>query len=220
MDPQPLIRIAIADDHPVTRRGIIDTIALFDGFSIDIEADNGEDLIMQLEQAVEMPDICILDISMPGLNGYETLKEIKRRWPHVKVLVFSMYNNEFSVMKMLKEGANGYLQKNCPPRQLQRALADIYYNGIYNAELAAPQLIKLLHHKDALPDITDREMEFLQHCCSELTYKEIAGLMHLSTRTVEGYRDALFNKLNIKTRTGLVMYAVRNGIVSHKDNSC
>jgi DNA-binding NarL/FixJ family response regulator len=156
---------------------------------------------------------------MPGLNGYETLKEIKRRWPEVKVLIFSMYNNEFSVMKILKEGANGYLQKNCPPRQLQRALADIYYNGIYNAESAAPQLIRLLHHKDSLPDITDREMEFLHHCCSELTYKEIAGLMHLSTRTVEGYRDALFNKLNIKTRTGLVMYAVRNGIVAHKDHS-
>lgn len=212
MSPQSFIHIAIADDHPITRRGIIDTITLFNGFHVSIEADNGMDLIEQLSQVAELPDICIIDISMPGLNGYETLKELKKKWPELKVLIFSMYYNEFSLAKMLKEGAGGYLQKNCPPAQLQQALSDIYYNGSYQQQDTATAPVKPAHTKETTTDITDREMEFLRHCCSELTYKEIAGIMHLSTRTVEGYRDTLFNKLHIKTRTGLVLYAIRNGI--------
>lgn len=215
MQEKPTIRIAIADDHPIMRKGICDVITAFDGFAIDVEASDGSELISSLKNTTEKPDICILDISMPNLNGYETLKEIRRNWSTMKVLVLSMFNNEFSVIKMLTNGANGFLQKNTSPRQLIRALAAIYYTGYYDSEPALKKIIDLVQHKpQLLPRITEREMEFLCHCCSELNYKEIADLMGVSSRTVEGYRNALFTKLNIKTRTGLVIYALKNGIVS------
>jgi two-component system invasion response regulator UvrY len=116
-----IIKIAIADDHPLIRRGLADYIGLFDFFDIIMEATNGKDLIAQLRESEVKPDICIVDISMPEMNGYETVKEIKKHWISIKVLVYSMYCNNFSITEMLSIGANGLLKKNSSPKQLQQA---------------------------------------------------------------------------------------------------
>jgi two-component system invasion response regulator UvrY len=203
-----IIKIAIADDHPLIRRGLADYIGLFDFFDIIMEATNGKDLIAQLRESEVKPDICIVDISMPEMNGYETVKEIKKHWISIKVLVYSMYCNNFSITEMLSIGANGLLKKNSSPKQLQQALSSIYYNDFYISEKMSKQKLHLF------PKITEREMEFLCYCCSELNYKEISGLMGISVRTIETYRDSLFTKFQIKNRTGLALFALRNGIVS------
>jgi len=209
MKDKALINIAIADDHPIMRKGISDIISSFEGFSIPIQANDGRELIEQISKSSILPDICILDISMPNLNGFETIKEIRKRWSSIKVLALSMYNNEFSIIKMLASGANGYLPKNTNPQHLQRALAAIYYTGYYDSEQAIRNTSASSQHLK----FTEREIEFLCHCCSELSYRQIGDLMGISVRTVEGYRDALFDKLDIKSRAGLVMYALRNGIM-------
>jgi DNA-binding NarL/FixJ family response regulator len=211
---EEIINIAIADDHPLVRKGVIDFIELMECFNVIIEASDGDELINQLLLAAVLPDICILDISMPHLNGYQTLKEIKRNWLSIKVLIFSIFYNDFSVSEMFSNGANGYLKKNSSPKELQHALTSIYYKDFYLADTSAKWFSDhyLKHH--LFPKITHREMEFLCHCCSELSYKEIADLMTVSARTIDTFRDSLFSKLNIKTRAGLVMFALQNGIVS------
>lgn len=209
------IQIAIADDHVIMRNGLSTLIASFPGFKVMLEADNGKELIEKLQQSSVKTDIVILDISMPVLNGYETLIELKKKWPDIKVLVLSMYNNEFSIIKMLRNGAKGYILKACDPNELNQALTDIHTRGFYNSELVSSRFFQLIHsnNEHLLPRISDKEFQFLTHCCTELNYREIAQLMGMSTRTVEGYRDSLFEKLNLNTRIGLVMYAINTGIV-------
>ena len=207
-----MINIAIAEDHNMVRQGVIDFISSFEDFDVVIEASDGNELIDKLTRAVVLPDICILDISMPGLNGYETIKVIRKNWLSVKTLVFSAFYTAFSVTEMLGNGANGFLKKNSSPRQLQQALASVYYNDYYLSESITRELFN--KPKDAVNfKITEREMEFLRHCCSELSYKEIGGLMNVSPRTIESFRDSLFTKFNLKTRAGLVLFALQNGIV-------
>jgi len=209
---EQIVRLSIAEDHPIMLKGICDILS--GGiFQIDIEASDGNELIDKLRKAENLPDICIIDISMPGLNGYELLKEIRKNWTSVKVLVLSEFYDEYSALEMLRSGANGYLQKNCTPQQLHHALANIYYHEYYYTASVSKKISEMNHYGAQFPKITDREMEFLQHCCSELSYKEIGELMGISARTVEAYRNALFDKLQLKTRTGLAMFALQNGIV-------
>jgi len=208
------INVAIADDHPVVRKGISDVVQLCGEFEIVIEASDGKELIDQLQGAEVLPDICVLDINMPNMNGYCALREIKQRWDSIKVLIFSDHSEEFSICEMMHCGANGYLEKNCSTRVLQQALATIYYHDYYLVESTARTLSARTQNNSIYRKITCREMEFLTHSCSELSYKEIAERMGVSVRTVEAFRDALFTKLALKTRTGLAMFALRNGIVA------
>jgi len=209
-----IINIAIADDHPMVRKGVIDYIVLLESFKVIIEASDGKELIEQLRKTNVLPDICILDISMPHLNGYQTLKEIKKNWLSVKVLIFSIFYNNFSITEMLTNGANGFLKKNTSPKELQQALTSIYYNDFYFTDPTYKSISDQYYKHHLSLKITHREMEFLCHCCSELSYKEIADLMDVSVRTIDTFRDSLFSKLHIKTRAGLVMFALQNGIVS------
>lgn len=207
-----VINIAIAEDNNLVRQGVMDFISSFGGFNVIIEAFDGNDLIDKLTKTSILPDICILDISMPRMNGYEAIKHIRKNWKSVKTLVFSAYYTAFSVTEMLNNGANGFLKKNSNPKQLQQALASVYYNDYYLSDTISRDLFNKSTNSASLK-ITEREMEFLRHCCSELHYKEIAGLMNVSPRTVETFRDSLFLKFNLKTRAGLVLFALQNGIV-------
>lgn len=212
------IKIAIADDHTLLRQGVCEILSKY-GFDIIIEAKSGTELIQKLEQAAVLPDICIMDINMPGLNGYLTLEQLKKKWPEIKTLALTMFDNEFSIIKMLSIGANGYLLKDSSPRELQQALMSIYEDDFYHSELVTSRLYKSIRSRNVykLPKITAKEMEFLSLCCSDLTYKEMAEKMHLSPRTVEGYGETLCEKLNVKSRSGLVMYALRIGIVPYSE---
>ena len=214
------IKVVLVDDHVLLRNGLANLINSFGGYKVLFEANNGKDFTDQLKPATA-PDIVLLDINMPEMDGYETAVWLKKNYPLVKVLALSMYDNENAIIRMFKAGAKGYILKDCDPAELRAALDSINSKGFYYSEMVTGRLIHTINQLDEddntvknLIQLNDRELEFLKLACSELTYKEIADKMFLSPRTIDGYRDALFEKLNVKTRVGLVMYAIKNGIVN------
>jgi DNA-binding NarL/FixJ family response regulator len=206
------ILIGIADDHTLLRKGLADLIDSFGPFKVIIEAGDGKEIQDKLNAATVLPDICILDINMPVLDGFGALLQIRKKWPDIKVLALSMYNNEFTIIRMLRNGANGYLLKNCNANEFKNALLYIFEKGFYETGLIERNIFTKSVHEQLI-SITPKELEFLILCCSELAYKEIANKMGISPRTVEDYRDNLFRKLKLNTRTGLVMYAMKAGII-------
>lgn len=213
MEPAKEIRIALADDHAILRKGLAELINSMKGLSVVADADNGADLLEQLQTMAEKPEVCILDINMPDMNGYETAAAIRDQYPDINILALSMYDSEFNIIKMLRAGAQGYLLKSVTPAELMRAVTDVCNQGFYISELVTGRMLRSLQNpKSDLPQLTDNEEQFLGLCCTELTYKEIADKMHKSPRTIDGYREDLFAKLGISSRTGLVLYALKTGI--------
>lgn len=209
--------IALADDHVLLRKGLASLVQNL-GYSVLFESDNGQDMIDKLEAGAE-PDIVMLDINMPVKDGYETAKWIRENKPLIKVLTLSMYDDETAIIRMLKNGARGYILKDSEPAELRAALDAVVHKGFYYSEMVTGRLVHSITGQEGdqqplnkLLGLNDRETTFLKLACTEMSYKEIAAEMHLSPRTIDGYRDALFEKLNLKTRTGLVVYAIRNGI--------
>jgi two-component system, NarL family, invasion response regulator UvrY len=213
------IKVALADDHVLLRNGLAGLVNSFDEYEVIFEADNGIDFQAKLNKD-NMPDLVLMDINMPEMDGYATAQWIKQNYPLIKVMALSMYENENSIIRMFKAGAKGYILKDSDPLELKAALDSIVKKGYYYSELVTGKLIHSINKLDDNIDIknlvqlNDREIEFLKLACTEMTYKEIAEKMFLSPRTIDGYRDALFEKLNIKTRVGLVMYAIKNGVVA------
>ncbi len=200
--------VAIVDDHELVREGMISIISRLEGYSVEITAANGQELHQKLKFAEKVPEIFILDINMPVMNGYQTMEMLHQRYPQVKVMGLSMYDNEISIVKMLRLGAKGYLKKDCSPQELKEALRAIRDGQYYHPDIN----VQPGDFKPKLP-VTEREIELLSYCCTELSYKEIAERMFVGVRTVHGYRDSLFEKLNLKTRAGLAVYALKAGIV-------
>ena len=213
-------KIALTDDHVLLRNGLASLLEDLD-YEVLFEADNGQDLIRKLNPG-ELPDVVLMDINMPQMDGYETTRWLKINHPGVRVLALSMYNDENAIIRMLKSGARGYILKDSDPAELKAALQALISKGFYHSELVTGKLIHTINHMDdtdhsSVKDVlglNDREIEFLKLVCTELTYKEIAEKMFLSPRTIDGYRDALFEKLGLKSRVGLVLFAIRNGIVN------
>ncbi|HEY1870145.1 MAG TPA: response regulator transcription factor [Chitinophagaceae bacterium] len=214
------ISVAIADDHKLLRNGLANHIRSLDGYSVIFEADHGRDFVEKLVSK-GVPDIALLDINMPVMDGYDTSMFMKNNYPDVKILALSMYDNEEAIIRMLKSGAKGYILKDIEPVEFRNALDSVAKKGFYYSELVTNKLVHAINSLDE-PDqkirnlltLTDREIEFIKLACTEMTYKEIADKMFLSVRTIDGYRDDLFEKLNFKTRVGLVLYAIKNGIVT------
>ena len=207
--PMKEVKVILVDDHVLLRNGLANLINSFGGYQVLWEANNGKDFTQRLTPATA-PDIVLLDINMPEMDGYETALWLKKNYPLVKVLALSMYDNENAIIRMFKAGAKGYILKDCDPSELRAALDSIANRGFYYSEMVTGRLIHTINQLDdddkpskGLVQLSDREMEFLKLVCSELTYKEIADKMFLSPRTIDGYRDALFEKLNVKTRVGL-----------------
>ncbi|HRH59311.1 MAG TPA: response regulator transcription factor [Chitinophagaceae bacterium] len=211
--------VALADDHALIRNGLAGLINSFDGFKVIFQAGNGNEFIDALKTN-PLPDVVLMDINMPKKDGYETTLWLKNNHPSVLVLALSMYDNESAIIRMLKCGARGYILKDAEPSDLKRALTDITTKGFYLNEMVTGHLIHTMQKMDSDAEtkttlhLTDKEIDFLKLICTELTYKEIADRMNLSPRTVDGYRDNLFDRLNVKTRVGLVLYAIKNNIVN------
>ncbi|MBI1780209.1 MAG: response regulator transcription factor [Sphingobacteriales bacterium] len=211
-------KIVLVDDHVLLRRGLAGLVKDL-GYEVLFEADNGKDFIEKIIQS-GIPDVVLLDITMPVMDGYETATWLKVNHPEVKVLALSMNDNETAVIKMIRLGAKGYILKDSDPAELALALQSVITKGFYYSEMITGKLIHAVNSFDKPNNavisfllLNEREIEFLKLVCTELTYKEIADKMYVSPRTVDGYRDILFEKLDVKTRVGLVMYAVRQGIV-------
>ncbi|MBS1688525.1 MAG: response regulator transcription factor [Bacteroidetes bacterium] len=214
MKKQALVRVALADDNIIMRKGLVSLMSSVGNYKAEIEADNGKDLIKKLEQAKVLPDLCIMEITMQHINGYQALKIIKERWPSVKVLIFTAINNEYSVNKLLQDGASGYLLKTCSPKEFEKAVASIAETGYYYSRTVTKKLVKAIKSKEIVPaKITEKEKRFLAYCCTDLTYEDIAGRCKLSRRTIESTRDRLFVKLSIESRVGLAKFAMQTGIV-------
>lgn len=211
--------IALADDHSLLRIGLAQLVESL-GNTVLFEADNGKELLQKLDKK-NLPDVVLMDINMPEMDGFQTTQWLKQNHPDVKVLALSMYDNETSIIRMLKCGAKGYILKDAEPSELKAAIDAVMTKGFYYSDLVSGKLMHAINKMDDdgegfknLVPLNDRETDFLKYTCTELTYKEIADKMFVSPRTIDGYRDALFEKLHVKTRVGLVMYAIRNGIVN------
>lgn len=211
-------KIVLVDDHVLLRKGLADLVSNL-GFQVLYEANNGKEFCEKLK-ADNLPDLVLLDINMPQMDGYQTSLWLKKNYPDIKILALSMHDDENAVIRMLKNGARGYILKDTEPSELKTAIDAILQKGFYYSEMVTGRLVHSIsgmddegHTSQQILHLTDREIEFLKLACTEMTYKEIADKMYLSPRTVDGYRDTLFQKLEIKTRTGLVMYAIKNGIV-------
>lgn len=208
--------IAIADDHILIAKALTSIIEGFSHYRVLYEVENGQALIDKFKQTKNIPDIVLLDINMPLMDGFDTAKWLKQYNPEILILALSMQDDEKVLIKMIKNGANGYLLKNVHPSELEKALDTLTSKGFYYPDWATNKLlhnIAIESEKNPIEKLSGRELEFLQYAATELTYKEIAEKMFCSPRTVESYRDSLFEKLNLKTRVGLVVYGLKNNII-------
>ena len=220
MSSKKTVQIAIVDDHTLFRKGMISLIqVLKNRYDILFEAENGNDLKEKLHpQAI--PDIILMDINMPGMDGFASVQWLNANFPSVKVLVVSMIEKEESIMRMLKLGVKGYLCKDVEPEILEEALTAIMDKGFYYTDFVTGSLVHTLQKgtdfdsdiDQLIGGLNKKEKEFIHYACSELTYNEIAAKMFLSPKTVEGYRYSLFDKLKVKSRVGLAIFAIKNGL--------
>lgn len=223
-----MANIVLTDDHVLLRNGLA-TLVKSLGHQVLFEAGNGKDFIAKLDTK-NYPDVVLMDINMPEMDGYQTTHWLKENHPKVKVLALSMYDNENCIIRMLRCGARGYILKDSEPDELKFAIEGVVNKGYYYSDLVNSRLIYIINHqekdkhkhkeeaKDNYSDggeiLSEKETEFLRYACTELTYKEISEKMNVSPRTIDNYRDNLFAKLHFKTRVGLAMYAIKNGIAN------
>jgi DNA-binding NarL/FixJ family response regulator len=215
-------KVAVVDDHQLVRTGLVQMVQTLPGWVVTIEAANGKDFIDQTN-LLSPPDIVLLDIRMPIMDGYETALWIRSHLPETRVLIVSMVSREPAVIRMLRLGIYGFITKDTNTAELHQALKRIQQKQFHVNELVGNRIFHYFSDStteqlpDEKSDITDREFIFLRKCCSELTYRQIAKEMHVSPRTIDTYRDHLFEKLQVRTRVGLVIYALRTGLIEVDD---
>jgi two-component system, NarL family, invasion response regulator UvrY len=209
--------VAIVDDHELVAKAIAGLVGQFADYEVLFDAENGKELIKHFKLN-HIPDVVLLDINMPDMDGYETSLWLKNNYPEVKVLALSMNDKEEAIVRMLRNGVRGYILKGCRPSELREALDSVINKGFYYTEFVTSRLIKSLNPDFVLNPVealglSEREAEFIQLACTDLTYVEIADKMCVSPRTVDGYRESLFVKFNVKSRVGLAVEAIRLGVV-------
>jgi two-component system, NarL family, invasion response regulator UvrY len=213
--PDKQIQVAIADDHTLLRKALAKLVNSFDNYAVLFEADNGKEIKKKINEHL-VPDLILLDVNMPEMDGFETASWLNKNYPKIKVLALSMFSDERTIIRMLRQGARGYIMKNIDPEELKKALDSVVSKNFYLSDEISGKIISGLHKDaDRMEEpitLSQREREFLKWICTEITYKDIAAKMFVSPRTVDEYRSNLFEKLKVKTRVGLVMYAIRNGL--------
>lgn len=210
------IKIAIVDDHKLVSKALENMISFNSNFEVIMNCFNGQDFLDQLRITKVHPDVILMDINMPIKNGIETTEEITKEFPNLKVIALTMEDNESTIIKMLRAGAKGYLLKDMSPDILFDAIDIVHKKGIFYTDLVTQSLLKIKTEEKFMNELyetlKERELEFIKLACSELTYREIADQMFLSPRTIDGYRDSVFVKLNVKTRVGIVLFAIKNNL--------
>ncbi|MBN9349559.1 MAG: response regulator transcription factor [Chitinophagaceae bacterium] len=213
-----IIKVAIADDHQIFRKGVILSLKPYPNIQFLFEAENGDELIKGIER--ERPDIVLLDLKMPVKDGIETTKYLNKNFPEVRILILTMFEDERFVGHLMEIGANGYLLKNTEPTEIRQALNDVMKNGFYLNNFVNRVLIKKNYAKQKFSPnlnseivISDKEKEVLSLVCMEFTAQEIAQKMDISPRTVEAIKDRLMERFGVKNSVGLVFYAMKNSLI-------
>ena len=213
-----VIRVGIADDHKIFRKGVILSLRQYTNISFVLEAENGEDLLQQLEN--DQPDLVLLDLRMPGKDGIETTKEISKKYPQIKILIITMFEDERFVSPLMENGANGYLLKNAEPAEIKKAIMEAMVKGYYLNNFVNRVLLKKstarIKNAPSLNNeiiLSDKEKEVVSLICREYTASEIADKMSISPRTVESIKDRLMERFGLKNTAGLVFFAVKNELI-------
>ncbi len=206
--------IIIVDDHALFANALAKLLNSFPDYEVSKVFANGKELTEALASGLSLPDLILLDVKMPIMDGIATMKWLKKFKPDARVLALSMENNEQTILKMIKHGTRGYILKDTDPKTLLTALKTVDEQGYYYTELVSKTILNSMNPPTDPQGITlkETEIEFLRLVCEEKTYQEIAGIMHKSVKTIDGYRKDLFDKLGVKNRIGLVIYAIRNHI--------
>jgi DNA-binding NarL/FixJ family response regulator len=213
-----VIKVAIADDHKIFRKGVILSLRPFTNIKFVLEAENGTELLNGIAEAE--PEVVLMDLRMPQKDGIETTKVLSKQYPHIHVIVLSMYEDDRFVSHMMENGANGYLLKNAEPQEIRRAIMDVHEKGYYLNNFVNRILLKKSHAKQkVIPSLnneitlSDKERDVLKYICMEFTAQEIAQKMEISPRTVEAIKDRLMERFGSKNTAGLVFFAVKNNLV-------
>jgi len=226
---KPPIKIAIVDDHNLFRKGLITLINLADKqqrYLLVFEAESGQDMIQKLDKKA-LPDILLLDVDMPDMDGFETVTWLHTHFPQISVLVISMVETEEAVVRMVRLGVKGYLSKDIEVQDIHDALKAISEKGYYYTDFLTGKLVESLKNETPASGgseisgnpnpiwdrLNENERKFMEFACTELTYEQIAAKMYLSPKTIDGYRQTLFSRFKVKSRVGLVLFAIRNGLV-------
>jgi two-component system, NarL family, invasion response regulator UvrY len=217
--PKPSIKVMLVDDHQLFRRGLAGLINSFPHYMVCMEASNGIEL-QKIIHPARLPDVIIMDINMPGMDGFKTMEWLKDHYPQIPVLALSMLNDEITIVRMLKLGIKGFLVKDAHPNELHDALNTLAKKGFFYNDFVTGKILTSLDKNDennnagaSLSSLTGKEINFLCLCCTELAYREIAEQLSITPRAVEGYRERLFEKLDVTSRVGLVLFAIKNGLV-------
>ncbi len=214
------IQVALADDHKLVRSSMAKLVSSFSNCSILFDAENGEEVMEKLKNHI-IPDILLLDISMPLMDGFETCLWATKNYPQVRIIALTMNTDERSIVKMMRNGAKGFLSKNTEAAELKKAIETVMEKNFYLPEEISWKLVTGMQNEANMPampsELTDKEKEFLVHVCTELHYDQIAKKMFISPRTLDDYRATLYEKLKVHSRMGLAMYAIKNGLVESVD---
>ncbi len=214
---QSVIKVVIADDHELLRQGFKTIMKKVSDIKVIGEASHGKELLEEVEKS--RPDIVLTDIKMPIMDGIEATKTLKKKLPNIKVIALSMFDDDNLIIDMLESGAKGYLLKNASKSELEEAVRTVYSGDIYYCKKTSNKLIQLMAQSKfnpysikEKPDFTKNELEVISLICKEASNKEIANILHLSIRTIEGYREKIQEKTKTKNTAGIVVYAIKNGL--------
>ena len=213
-----IIKVAIADDHKIFRKGVILSLRQYTNIKFVLEAENGEELLTGLPAAE--PDVVLMHLRMPVKDGIEATRTISKQYPNLHVIVLTMYEDERFVSHLMENGANGYLLKSADPAEIKKAIVEVMARGYYLNNFVNKVLLKKSHARTkSIPSLTnevvisDKEREVLRLLCMEFTATEIAQKMEISPRTVEAIKDRMMERYNVKNTAGLVFFAVKNNLI-------
>jgi DNA-binding NarL/FixJ family response regulator len=212
------IKVSLVDDHVLLREALVNLVNTFEEFKVIASLNSGYELVNSLSDTIR-PEVILLDLNMPGMDGFETAKWLYKAHPEINVLILTMYDSEIALIRLLQAGVKGFLKKDTHPNELRVALKAVSAGGYYYSQDTTGKLANLSQRDFENQNFVDKailsekEIDFLRLASTDKTYKEIASELKISPRAIDGYRDTLFEKLDVKSRVGLAIYAVKNGIV-------
>lgn len=210
------IKVALVDDHSLLRSALATVINKSANCTVIAEAVNGAEMISKIEAGAN-PDVILLDLNMPNMDGYDTAKWLNVNRPEIHVLMLTMYDTEPAMIRLLQAGVKGFLRKDTDLGEVRTAINTVMHSGYCYTNHTTGRLINMIRKSDEHSSLlktalTDTEVRFLKWACTDLTYKEISTQMGLNLRSIDNMRDNLFDKLNVRNRVGMAMFAIKNGI--------